>query len=299
MAPKLDMNKLRQLTGSLPGLLGGIAVMGGSGAFLYNTLFTVEAGHCALKFNRLQGITNTVYQPATHFRIPWLEWPIHIDVRTRPRNIVSLTGTRDLQMVNISLRTLFRPDQNRLAEIYRRLGPEYDEIVLLSLGNEVLKSVVARFSAQEMMTQRDSVSRTIQRELTTRAAEFGLIVDEVALTHLTFSPEFAHAVEQKQVAQTDADRAKYLVMQAEERKKQIVLKAQGTEREAQLIGEAMKNNPQYAELKRIENAVEIAKSLSKSGNKVVLSAEGLMLNLLGSDGRNAGEAMMTSAKAMA
>merc|ERR1712146_239220 len=93
---------------------------------------------------------------------------------------------------------------------------------------------------------------------------------------------------------TDADRAKYLVMQAEEKKKQIILKAQGTEREAQLIGEAMKNNPQYAELKRIENAVEIAKSLSKSGNKVVLSAEGLMLNLLGTDGHNAGEAMLKS-----
>merc|ERR1712096_248261 len=100
---------------------------------------------------------------------------------------------------------------------------------------------------------------------TTRAAEFGLIVDEGALTHLTFSPEFAAAVEQKQVAQTDADRAKYLVLQAEEKKKQIVLKAQGTEREAELIGTAMKNNPQYAELKRIENAVEIARALAKSG----------------------------------
>ena len=66
-----------------------------------------------------------------------MEWPIFMDIRTRPREIRSLTGTRDLQMVNISLRTLSRPDPTRIVEIYRRLGPEFDEVVLLSIGHEV------------------------------------------------------------------------------------------------------------------------------------------------------------------
>lgn len=294
MARMPDMSKLRQLGGTLPALAGGLGLIGGGGYFLSNTIFNVEAGHRALKFNRLVGLSNDNYPEGTHFRMPWLEWPILIDIRTRAHNIVSGpsgTGTRDLQMVNISLRTLSRPDQSRLTEIYRRLGPNYDEVVLLSLGNEVLKAVVARFSAQELMTQRDSVSRTIRRELTERATEFGLIVDDVAITALTFSPEFAHAVEQKQVAQTDADRAKYLVVQAEEKRKQAILKARGTEREAQLIGDAMKGNPSYVELKRIENAQEIARAIAKSPNKVVLSAEGLMLNLLGEQSRDAAAAM--------
>jgi len=291
-----DMSKLRSMAGSLPLLVGGAGAVVGSGVLLTKTMFNVEAGHRALKFNRLSGISDSLYAEGTHFRMPWLEWPIQIDIRTRPRNIVSLTGTRDLQMVNISLRTLSRPDQKRLTEIYRRLGPDYDEVVLLSLGNEVLKAVVARFSAQEMMTQRDSVSRTIRRELTERAYEFGLIIDDVAITHLTFSPEFAHAVEQKQVAQTEADRAKYLVVSAEEKKKQAILKARGSQREAQLIGEAMKQNPSYIELKRIENAQEIARSLAKSPNKVVLSAEGLMLNLLGEEGRSGAAALAAGRK---
>lgn len=61
--------------------------------------------------------------------VPWFERPIMFDIRTRPRTIVSLTGSRDLQMVNISVRTLVRPDEHKLAEIYQTLGLNYDEKV--------------------------------------------------------------------------------------------------------------------------------------------------------------------------
>ncbi len=67
-----------------------------------------------------------------------------MDIRARPRTIHSATGTKDLQMVNISLRVLSRPQENMLPTIFKNLGTDFDDRVLPSLGNEVLKAVVVR-----------------------------------------------------------------------------------------------------------------------------------------------------------
>lgn len=86
-----------------------------------------------------------------------------------------------MQNVNITLRILFRPREEMCPKIYTNLGLDYEERVMPSIANEVLKATVAQFDASDLITQREIVSQNVSEALTERAASFGLILDDIAL----------------------------------------------------------------------------------------------------------------------
>lgn len=258
-----------------------LAAAGALGLTAYSSVYQVDGGHRAVVFNRITGMKSNVYGEGINFVIPWFERPYTYDIRTRPCNLQTLTGSKDLQMVTIGVRVLHRPSPEKLVWIYQHLGMNYDDRILPSLMNECAKAVVAKYNANELLTKREVVSADIKTELVKRAGLFNVQLEDVAITHLAFSPEYARAVEAKQVAQQDAERAKYIVIGAQQEKQTIITRAKGEAESAILIGQSVKKNPGFMSLRRIDAARDIADIVSSSGNKVYLNADSLLLNLLG------------------
>ena len=87
-----------------------------------------------------------------------------------------------------------------------------------------------------------------------RAADFNIVLDDVSITELSFGKEFSQAIEEKQVAQQMAERARYEVDRAEQEKRSMIIRAMGQAKSAELYGKAMAKNHAFIELKRLEAA---------------------------------------------
>ncbi|KAF2762722.1 hypothetical protein EJ05DRAFT_529984 [Pseudovirgaria hyperparasitica] len=231
------------------------------------SIYDVKGGTRAVIFDRLSGVKEQVVQEGTHFLVPWLQRSIVFDVRTKPRNISTTTGSKDLQMVSLTLRVLHRPEVAMLPKIYQNLGQDYDERVLPSIGNEVLKAIVAQFDAAELITQREAVSNRIRNDLMKRAQEFNIALEDVSITHMTFGKEFTKAVEEKQIAQQEAERARFIVEKAEQERQANVIRAEGEAEAADTISKAVaKSGDGLVLIRRIETQKDIAQLLANNPN---------------------------------
>ena len=276
-----------QVASALTNLARAAIGLGAAASALQSSMYTVDGGTRAIIFDRLQGVQKRVVGEGTHFRIPWFQTPHVFDVRIQPRNISSFTGTKDLQVVTINLRVLSRPEVQFLPDIFQSLGLDYDERVLPSIGNEVLKAIVAQYNAEQLITQREKVSKEVREALTRRAKEFHIHLDDVAITDLKFGKEFTAAIESKQVAQQESERARLLVQKAEQEKLAAIIRAEGEADAASLVTKALDTSPALIELRRIETAKDIAEVMGRARNVTYLpggsngagSNQSLLLNV--------------------
>ena len=248
------------------------SAFGAAGLALSFCTFTVDGGEKALMFNALKGgVGERVYGEGIHFRIPRIYEPIVMSVRMTPHVIESKTSAKDLQLINITVRILERPDVEFLSKLYIDQTIKYADRVLPNLTTEIIKQVVARYNPEQLITQREKVSIEIKQGLVAKAKQFNIIIDDVAIIHIEFSREFREAIEAKQVSQQMAERAKFIVQKSEEEKKLAIIRAEAESESARIFNESIeKHGRAFLELKRLEAAREIVENLSRSKNVTYL-----------------------------
>merc|ERR1719322_2156286 len=134
-----------------------------------------------------------------------------------------------------------------------------------------MKATIAQYNAEQLLTLREQVSQVIREGIIARANQFNILMDDVSITHLTYGKEFAKAIEEKQVAEQEAERQKFIVAKAEQERQATVIRSEGEAEAAKMISDALKEHGSgLIEVRRIDAAKDIADALSKSPNVLYL-----------------------------
>ena len=164
----------------------------------FSMIKTVPTGYTGIltTFGKVE--PNTV-SAGVHVIAPWQKI-VKLDNRTQKVSVETDTFSKDIQQVKVSLAVNFCIDQTTAQELYKTVGVNYYESVVLPRILENVKAVVAEYSAENLVAKRGELSDEILTRLTDDAAAYGINIISISVEDIDFTDEFTDAVERKQVA---------------------------------------------------------------------------------------------------
>lgn len=151
-----------------------------------------------------------------HPIIPIVDTVQKVGVRVQKQEITTEASSKDLQNVFINVALNWRIIPEKANVIFQEIGEKNKvvERIINPAVEEVLKAVVAKYTAEEIITKRGEVKAGVDELLTTRLASYYIGVDDISLVHVHFSQRFSDAVEAKQIAEQEAKKAGFIVLKA-------------------------------------------------------------------------------------
>jgi len=237
-------------------------------------VWTVPAGYAGVIYSANEGIKPISYTAGWHYKIPIIESSYTIDCRVLKFESQATAASKDLQNVNAKIALNYHVDMSKAHELYKSIGYGYEARVIAPAIEESVRATTAKYTAEELITKREMVSTEIQSMIHQKMARFNILVDAFNIIDFQFSPDFNHAIEQKQVAEQEAQResnvltkvkiqAQQKIAEAEGLKQAAILQAEGQAnatlttasaqaKSIQMQAEALKTNPELIELRKVE-----------------------------------------------
>jgi regulator of protease activity HflC (stomatin/prohibitin superfamily) len=230
---------------------GGIALTLLLGMTLFKSLVTVNPGERGVVIN-LGKVQNNILDEGTHLVIPFVTSVKKINVRIQKTDIEASAGTKDLQSVNTNLSLNWYVEPTKVNKVYQQIGDEQEVVtrIITPALNEVLKAATPKKTAEEILIQRGELKEEIDRDIKKRLAVYGIQVTEVALVNVGFSPEFAKAIEAKQIAEQQAKQAEYEALKATKQAQAEVNRAKGQAEAQRLMRQTL--TPELLQKQAIE-----------------------------------------------
>lgn len=177
-----------------------------------------------------------------HFKPPFISTVDIYDVTVQKFEVPAQSSTKDLQDLTASFAINFRLDPTQVVEIRRKQGTLQNIVakIIAPQTQESFKIAAAKRTVEQAITQRSELKQDFDDALGERLNKYGIIVLDTSVVDLTFSPEFARAVEEKQIAEQRAQRAVYIAQEAEQQAQADINRAKGKAEAQRLLAETLK-----------------------------------------------------------
>ena len=249
----------------VPAIIGFILLV----VVLSASVKIVEAGHRGVLLNFGAVDTSRSLSEGIHFVTPFRDNVIQMEVRTQKTVENATSASRDLQDVSTQVAVNYHINPETAQLLYQQLGYDYANRVIAPAIQESVKQVTARFNAENLITNRETVKSEIEQQIKQRLAAYNIAVEALSITEFQFSEQFRRAVEAKVEAEqralqanNDLRRIEIEAQQAEARaigeqqaniaraegvRQAAVLQAQGEAEAIQIVEAQLRENPRYLE----------------------------------------------------
>lgn len=170
---------------------------------------TVPGGKTGVKV-RMGTVQESVLTDGWHVQVPFVTKIVKINNKVLRTDVDGESASKDLQTVKSTVSVNYRVNPESSAYIYKNVGAdneEWENTILRPAVQECVKSVVAKYTAEELITDRENVSKAMQTELAKQVKGYGIEISELNIINFDFSDEFNSAIEAKQTAQQNALKA--------------------------------------------------------------------------------------------
>lgn len=234
--------------------------------FLFKIYVIIDPGEKAVIFNKATGNLRVTPNEGFYFLVPLIEQPTVYDMkaRTYTMSIATLEGemkgddslqalTADGQTVLIDISVRYHPDGENLGKLHRRIGIDFINKVIRPQVRSIVRMIISEYPVLDVYSgKRLKIQAEIERKLGDSFKKNFLICEEVLLRNVQFSSEFQQAIENKQIAQQEAQRMKYVLEKQELEKKRKIIEAEGESESLRLKGKALADNPQLIQYEYIK-----------------------------------------------
>lgn len=205
---------------------------------IFSSIRVVGVGQVGI-ITRL-GSVNREVQSGITLKLPYpIEQMTKMNIKTQKEQQDATAATHDLQSVTTTIALNYHLTPKTAREVFQNVGTAYPQVTIDPIIQEAVKSITAQYNAEELISNRSKVEIALNDRLVEKLEDRGITVDNVSIVNFQFSKAFDDAIEQKQVAQQNAQKAAYELQTAQQ-------KAQAQDAQAKTL------TPEYLQLQAIE-----------------------------------------------
>lgn len=190
-----------------------------------NALHTVPAGHTGVVL-RFGAVQDEVLGEGLHVVLPFATRVVDMNNQVTKAEVTSNSASQDLQTVNSTVALNYRINSQSAASVYRNIGINYEDVVVIPAIQEAVKAVMAQYTAEELITMRQTVGSEMQQNISEKLTPYGFSTQSLNIVDFQFSEEFNAAIEAKQTAQQNALKAEQDLARVKVEAEQAVTQAQ-------------------------------------------------------------------------